>query len=135
MAGDVVTALVGVGSALSGAGLSYLATARAARKAGAAAWAGHTISLATALLASDDPTMRAAGTHLLAAAARAVADAPETPERIKEVTRSGDLADAVDEVGRLEAAEGEPVDIEVVDAEPAEEDDDGEEGPGQPQAG
>lgn len=124
---DVITAVVGFVGALVGAGASYLATMRAARKANAAAWAGHTIGLATALLNSDDPALRAIGAQLLAASARAVADAAETPERIKEATRSGDLADAVDEVARLDRSDGEPVDIEL-----AEEDDDGEEqGPGQ----
>ena len=122
-------AAIGVFGAVLGAAVAYVATTRAARKAGAAAWAGHTISLAQVLLDADDPTLRAAGTQLLAASARAVGDAPDTPERIKEVTRSGDLADAVDEVGRLEGAQGEPVEIEL-----AGEDDDGD-GPGHPQAG
>ena len=137
-AGEWITAVVGFAGALVGAGIAYLATMRAATKSNASAWAGHTISLATALLDSDDPTLRAVGAQLLAASARAVADAPDTPDRIKEATRSGDLADAVDEIGTLDRSSGEPVDIELVDGElvDGEEDDDGEEeGPSHPQAG
>lgn len=76
--------------------------------------------VAEALLNSDDPAARAAGTQLLAASVRAIADAPETPEKIKQATRSGDLADAVDEVRTVDASDGVPAQIEL-----AEEDEDG----------
>lgn len=64
----------------------------AARSASTAAWAGHTI---------------------------AIADAPETPERIKQATRSGDLADAVDQVRTVDASDDVPAQIQL-----AEEDED-----------
>lgn len=130
-AGDWITALVGLIGALIGAVASYLGSMRAARSASTAAWAGHTITIAEALLNSDDPAARAAGTQLLAASVRAIADAPETPEKIKQATRSGDLADAVDEVRTVDASDGVPAEIEL-----AEEDEDGQkEGQGHPQAG
>ncbi len=128
-AGDLVTAVVGFVGTLVGAVVSYFASMRAAKAANTAAWAGHTIALAQSLIDSDDPAMRAAGAQLLAASVRAIADAPETPDKIKEATRSGDLADAVDEVRTVEQAGGEPAEIEL-----AEEDEDGQEGSGHPQA-
>ena len=129
-AGDWITALVGLLGALIGAVASYLGSRRAAKSASTAAWTGHTIALAEALLNSDEPAARAAGTQLLAASVRAIADAPETPEKIKQATRSGDLADAVDELRTVDASDGVPAEIELV-----EEDDDGQEqGQGHPQA-
>lgn len=129
-AGVWITALVGLIGALIGAVASYLGSMRAARSASTAAWAGHTIAIAEALLNCDDPAARAAGTPLLAASVRAIADAPETPEKIKQATRSGDLADAVDEVRCVDASAGVLAEIEL-----AEEDEGGQESQGQPQAG
>ena len=125
----MVAAVAGLLGALVGAAVSYVAATRAARRAAAAAWAANTITLAQALLESDDPATRAAGSTLLAASVRAIADADETPERIKQATRSGDLADAVDAVRTLEEADGQQAEIEL-----AEEVQDGQ-GPRDPQAG
>ena len=132
---DLAAAGAALLAAVLGAAVSYVAATRAARRAAAAAWAANTISLAQALIESDDPATRRAGSTLLAAAVRAVADAEETPERIKQATRSGDLADAVDAVRTLEEVGGSPAEIELApEAASAEEVPDGQ-GPRDPQAG
>lgn len=126
----LVPAVIGFLGAVLGAVASYLGAQAAAKKSNAAASVANTVALAQALLDSDDPTHRVVGTALLAASVRAIADSDDTPDRIKQATRSGDLADAIDEVRTIEDSDGEQVEIEL-----AEEARDGEEGSSDPQAG
>jgi hypothetical protein len=95
---DRVAAGSGLLGALVGAGAGYFAAMRAAKRSGSAAWAATTMTVAQALLDSDDPGQRDLGARLLGASVGAIADAEDSPDRIEEATRSAELATAVEQV-------------------------------------
>lgn len=114
--GEWIAAGSGRVGALIGAGAGYAGAMRAAKRAAAAAWAANTMTVAQALLDSDDHRQRELGTRLLTASVGAIADADDTPERIKQVTRGAGLMPAVDQVRNIGGSEGD-VTIEVQDGD------------------
>lgn len=113
---DWIAAVSGLLGALVGAGAGYLAAVRAAKRAGAAAWAANTMTVARGLLDSDDPVHRDLGSRLLEASVGAIADAEDTPDRIKQATRGVELTSAFDQVRTLEDGDGD-VAVELEDGE------------------
>ncbi|MEJ5946443.1 hypothetical protein WDZ17_14190 [Pseudokineococcus basanitobsidens] len=116
-----VSAAVGLVGALVGAAAGYLGAVRSARRAGSEAWAANALSLARALIDSEDAAQRALGGRLLEAGVGAVADAEDTPERIRAATRNPDLSLAVEDLRSLggdpDAEQGAEQDVELDEGE------------------
>ena len=99
--GDWVAAGVSLLVGLVGAFGGYTGAVRAGARSNQAAWAANAVTVAQALLASDDPGQRAAGRALLLAAVRALGQSVDAPQLIRAATRTQEMERVLDMTRRV----------------------------------